>query len=177
MERRAIRKSQKLYKAIDDSKLFVYVYTHSHNCGNTFNSSAKHHFSFVSHVPLSAPVEAPARSRMNVVFRVRGDSAAELEDLFVKEAQARGLEQLRGHRYVGSTQISVAVCVCRAHVKSACVRCLSRVRAAPCLIAIQICGRSSRVSLQRRAGRSRRRIDFLYGSIRRKAHQINSDER
>lgn len=49
-------------------------------------------------------VEAPFRSRMNVVFRLR-DTA--LEDAFLSEAKKNGLVQLKGHRSVGGMRASI----------------------------------------------------------------------
>jgi phosphoserine aminotransferase len=77
MEQRAARKSERLYKAIDSSRLFI------------------------------APVHPSARSRMNVVFRIKHENAAKLEDEFCQEAHARGLEQLKGHRSVGGLRASL----------------------------------------------------------------------
>jgi phosphoserine aminotransferase len=55
--------------------------------------------------PFYAPyVERSCRSLMNVTFRLAN---AELEDLFVKEAQAAGLHGLRGHRLVGGMRVSI----------------------------------------------------------------------
>jgi phosphoserine aminotransferase len=45
-----------------------------------------------------------ARSRMNVVFTLRD---AALTDAFVKEAEARGMDGLKGHRSVGGCRASV----------------------------------------------------------------------
>eukprot|EP00128_Syssomonas_multiformis_P015840 Colp12_sorted_trinity150504_noHs@12233 len=52
-----------------------------------------------------APVAAGARSWMNVPFRVRDDAA--LEAKFIKEAEARGLVELKGHRSVGGVRASI----------------------------------------------------------------------
>jgi len=77
MEQRAKERSAALYGAIDASGGF-YV----------------------------APVEPSARSRMNVVFRIKhGDEA--LERLFVAEAEAAGLHTLEGHRSVGGLRASL----------------------------------------------------------------------
>lgn len=51
-----------------------------------------------------APVEATARSMMNVTF-VTGD--ADLDKLFAKEAEANGLCSLKGHRSVGGMRASI----------------------------------------------------------------------
>ncbi len=77
MQHRAEHKAARLYSAIDSSTLFA------------------------------APVHAAARSRMNVVFRIKGENAAKLEDEFCREAHARGLEQLKGHRSVGGLRASL----------------------------------------------------------------------
>lgn len=52
------------------------------------------------------PVESKLRSRMNVVFCIRGGDEA-LEDAFVREAEERRLHQLRGHRSVGGIRVSL----------------------------------------------------------------------
>jgi phosphoserine aminotransferase len=77
MEQRAKQRSEALYAAIDASNGF-YV----------------------------APVEVSARSRMNVVFRIKGGDEA-LERKFVSEAQAAGLHTLEGHRSVGGLRASL----------------------------------------------------------------------
>jgi phosphoserine aminotransferase len=77
MEQRAKQRSEALYAAIDASGGF-YV----------------------------APVEVSARSRMNVVFRIKGGDEA-LERKFVSEAQAAGLHTLEGHRSVGGLRASL----------------------------------------------------------------------
>lgn len=51
-----------------------------------------------------APVDAPSRSIMNVVFRT-GD--AELDKLFVSEAAKAGLKSLKGHKAVGGLRASI----------------------------------------------------------------------
>ena len=51
-----------------------------------------------------APVEKESRSLMNVTF-VTGD--AELDKKFAKEADARGLKNLKGHRSVGGMRASI----------------------------------------------------------------------
>ena len=51
-----------------------------------------------------APVEKESRSMMNVTF-VTGD--AELDKKFAKEADARGLKNLKGHRSVGGMRASI----------------------------------------------------------------------
>ncbi len=50
------------------------------------------------------PVAKDSRSRMNVVFRTPGE---ELDALFVKEAAANGLTDLKGHRLVGGLRASI----------------------------------------------------------------------
>lgn len=52
----------------------------------------------------SNPVEPASRSRMNVVFRLPTE---ELEEKFVKEAKAKGLIGLKGHRSVGGLRASI----------------------------------------------------------------------
>lgn len=47
------------------------------------------------------------RSRMNVCFRFKGDGAAEREKAFLKEAESRGMVQLKGHRSVGGLRASL----------------------------------------------------------------------
>ena len=77
MAKRADERSQALYNAIDESNGFY-----------------------------SAPVEKGARSRMNVVFRVKnGDK--DLEAKFVSEAEKRNLHTLKGHRSVGGLRASL----------------------------------------------------------------------
>jgi phosphoserine aminotransferase len=50
------------------------------------------------------PVEKKDRSRMNVPFKLRGES---LDGAFLEGAQARGLLQLKGHRSVGGMRASI----------------------------------------------------------------------
>jgi phosphoserine aminotransferase len=52
------------------------------------------------------PVEEPARSRMNVVFRIGGNNEA-LEQKFAGDAAAAGLVGLKGHRAVGGIRASI----------------------------------------------------------------------
>ena len=52
----------------------------------------------------TAPVDPSSRSMMNVTF-ITGDK--ELDDLFVKEAIAAGLKNLKGHRSVGGMRASI----------------------------------------------------------------------
>ena len=49
------------------------------------------------------PVEASARSKMNIVFTIPGEG---LEEKFLKEAGALSLTGLKGHRSVGGIRIS-----------------------------------------------------------------------
>uniref|UniRef100_A0A182KCK7 Phosphoserine aminotransferase n=1 Tax=Anopheles christyi TaxID=43041 RepID=A0A182KCK7_9DIPT len=54
------------------------------------------------------PVEAKARSRMNVPFRVGGPNGdEELEKQFLKGAESLGMQQLKGHRSVGGVRASL----------------------------------------------------------------------
>ncbi|HSH88004.1 MAG TPA: 3-phosphoserine/phosphohydroxythreonine transaminase [Methylophilus sp.] len=50
------------------------------------------------------PIEPAYRSRMNIPFRLRDES---LNDSFLKEADVRGLLQLKGHRSVGGMRASI----------------------------------------------------------------------
>lgn len=52
----------------------------------------------------SNPVDKSDRSRMNVPFRLRDES---LDAQFLEEAEARGLSQLKGHRFVGGMRASI----------------------------------------------------------------------
>jgi phosphoserine aminotransferase len=48
----------------------------------------------------SCPVLAESRSRINIPFRIEGgDKQTQLEEQFLSEALARGMIQLKGHRY------------------------------------------------------------------------------
>ncbi|RQO78256.1 3-phosphoserine/phosphohydroxythreonine transaminase [Aquitalea sp. FJL05] len=49
-------------------------------------------------------IDAPFRSRMNVVFRLKDDA---LEESFLMEARKNGLIQLKGHRVVGGMRASI----------------------------------------------------------------------
>ena len=51
-----------------------------------------------------SPVARDDRSLMNVPFRLRNDA---LDAEFLKQAQARGLTQLKGHRSVGGMRASI----------------------------------------------------------------------
>lgn len=52
------------------------------------------------------PVPVTDRSRMNVVFRIKGGDEA-LEEKFVKESKAKGMIGLKGHRSVGGLRASI----------------------------------------------------------------------
>jgi phosphoserine aminotransferase len=52
----------------------------------------------------SNPIDKPARSRMNVPFRLADDA---LDALFLKESAAAGLLALKGHRLVGGMRASI----------------------------------------------------------------------
>lgn len=49
-------------------------------------------------------VQAPFRSKMNVVFRLKNEA---LEEVFLSEAKKNGLMQLKGHRSVGGMRASI----------------------------------------------------------------------
>jgi phosphoserine aminotransferase len=51
-----------------------------------------------------SPVAREDRSLMNVPFRLKNDA---LDEAFLKEAKARGLDQLKGHRSVGGMRASI----------------------------------------------------------------------
>ena len=51
------------------------------------------------------PVDVRARSAMNVPFTIPGNS--DLEKVFVGEAEAQGLVNLKGHRSVGGMRASI----------------------------------------------------------------------
>ena len=51
-----------------------------------------------------SPVAKEDRSRMNVPFRLRSET---LDDVFLKEAKATGLIELKGHRSVGGMRASI----------------------------------------------------------------------
>jgi len=86
MERRAIVKHGLVYNAIDSSSGF-----------------------YVNNV------DKNARSRMNVVFRIKNNE--DLETKFVKEAKALGLLGLKGHRSVGGIRASIFNAVLPEHVE------------------------------------------------------------
>ncbi len=74
LEEKNRRQAEMLYKTVDESSLFT------------------------------CPVEAQARSMMNVVFRTESE---ELDAKFVKEATAAGLTNLKGHRVTGGMRASI----------------------------------------------------------------------
>lgn len=51
-----------------------------------------------------SPVDVKSRSKMNVVWRLQTE---DLENKFIKEAEARGMSGLKGHRSVGGCRASV----------------------------------------------------------------------
>ncbi len=51
-----------------------------------------------------SPIDQAARSRMNVVFRLKDES---LDAAFLKESKAAGLLQLKGHKVVGGMRASI----------------------------------------------------------------------
>lgn len=51
-----------------------------------------------------SPVAKPDRSRMNIPFRLKNEK---LDDAFLKQAQAAGLVELKGHRSVGGMRASI----------------------------------------------------------------------
>jgi phosphoserine aminotransferase len=51
-----------------------------------------------------SPVAKDDRSRMNIPFTLRNDA---LDDAFLKDAEAQGLTQLKGHRSVGGMRASI----------------------------------------------------------------------
>jgi phosphoserine aminotransferase len=77
LERRNEEKAKALYEAVDGSGGFY-----------------------------ACPVEPQDRSRMNVVFRVKGGDEA-LEAQLLKEAKTAGLVELKGHRSVGGLRASI----------------------------------------------------------------------
>lgn len=54
----------------------------------------------------ACPVDKSVRSRMNIVFRIKGGDE-KLEELFVKESKAAGMVGLKGHRSVGGLRASL----------------------------------------------------------------------
>lgn len=76
MEKRNEEKAKALYEAIDGSGFYY------------------------------SPIAKEDRSRMNVVFRVKGDKE-ELENKFAKEAEQAGLSGLKGHRSIGGLRASI----------------------------------------------------------------------
>jgi phosphoserine aminotransferase len=63
------------------------------------------------------PVDKPARSRMNVVWRLPSET---LEEKFVKEGEKAGLVGLKGHRSVGGIRASIYNAVSVADVQKLC---------------------------------------------------------
>lgn len=57
----------------------------------------------------ASPLHKPDRSLMNVVFRIKpgAPDAEKLEETFVKEAKAVGLNELKGHRAIGGLRASI----------------------------------------------------------------------
>lgn len=79
MDQRSLKKSQLIYKTIDESNGF-YV----------------------------CPVDSKCRSRMNIPFRIGGLAGDEdLEKEFLKKAEDMGMLQLKGHRSVGGIRASL----------------------------------------------------------------------
>ncbi len=76
IQKRNEEKADLLYQAIDNSELFY------------------------------CPVEPGSRSKMNVVFRAKGDDE-ELEARCIAAASAAGLKTLKGHRSVGGLRASI----------------------------------------------------------------------
>ena len=52
----------------------------------------------------SCPTAKENRSRMNIPFTLKNEA---LDDEFIKQAKARGLVQLKGHRSVGGMRASI----------------------------------------------------------------------
>ena len=79
VEKKNVEKAKVLYDAIDGSSIY------------------------------KSPLNKPDRSLMNVVFRVKPESAdsEKLEEAFVKEAKAAGLCELKGHRAIGGLRASI----------------------------------------------------------------------
>jgi len=63
----------------------------------------------------TSPVAKADRSLMNIPFRLRNES---LDDAFLKEAKAAGLQQLKGHRSVGGMRASIYNAMPMAGVKA-----------------------------------------------------------
>jgi phosphoserine aminotransferase len=63
----------------------------------------------------NCPVDKDARSKMNVVFRLKSE---ELEEKFVKEAKAAGIIGVKGHRSVGGIRFSIYNANLAANVKT-----------------------------------------------------------
>jgi len=62
-----------------------------------------------------ATVDPPSRSRMNICFRCRDEA---LEPVFIEEATAAGLANLKGHRSVGGMRASTYNALTVAHVRA-----------------------------------------------------------
>lgn len=56
-----------------------------------------------------SPIEKSHRSHMNVVFRIKPESAdsEKIEETFIKEAKSNGLVELKGHRSIGGLRASI----------------------------------------------------------------------
>lgn len=54
----------------------------------------------------TSPVESSVRSYMNIPVRIKGGDT-DLENLFLAEADRRGLVELKGHRSVGGLRVSL----------------------------------------------------------------------
>lgn len=79
MGRRSDERSKLIYDVIDNSEGFYY-----------------------------SPAKPGSRSRVNIPFRVGGQSGdAELEKKFLEEAKAMNMIQLKGHRSVGGMRASL----------------------------------------------------------------------
>lgn len=76
MEKRNEEKAKTLYEAIDSSGFYY------------------------------SPIAKEDRSRMNIVFRIKGDKE-ELENKFAQEAEKAGLSGLKGHRSIGGLRASI----------------------------------------------------------------------
>jgi phosphoserine aminotransferase len=57
-----------------------------------------------SSVLYTSPIEPHCRSRMNVPFKLKDES---LNEVFLKEAETKGLVQLKGHRLTGGMRASI----------------------------------------------------------------------
>lgn len=54
-----------------------------------------------------SPVAKNSRSRITIPFRISGPNGEELEKKFLKESEAAGMIQLKGHRSVGGIRASM----------------------------------------------------------------------